>query len=61
MHLRLKPVLLMTRTDPDSKLKRTKFYLAVQPGLDEAVGASAPGVLLGGSGGEACGSTNKTK
>ena len=51
MHLHLKPALLMTRTDRESKLNRPKFYLAVQPGLGEAVGASAPGVLLGGSGG----------
>ena len=28
----------MTCTDPESKLKRLKFYLAAQPGLDEAGG-----------------------
>ena len=40
----------MTCTDPESKLKRLKFYLAVQPGLDEAVGASAPGGRTDGGG-----------
>ena len=41
MHLRLKPALLMTCTDPESRLKRSMNYLAVQPGLDEAGSCSS--------------------